>query len=440
MALSVIILAAGNGTRMKSSLPKVLHRICGEELLFYSIECALGLSDDVQVVLYNQAQKIEEACIAHFKNHPSFTHLSFVLQDFLNFPGTGGALMQNGKLLHTKHSQLLILNGDMPLITSDSLKPFLNKSPINMGVISSKTPYGYGRVILENESVKAIVEEKDANEEQKRICTINSGVYSFHRFILENYLPKLNAQNAQNEYYLTDVIKLAAADGISISSIEVSEEEFSGINDKSQLAKAEEIMLERLRLQAMKAGVRMQLPHTIYLEKGVCFEGECEIEQGVQLRGKTLIKDSHIKAHSVIQNSQIIHSDIGPMAHIRPGSEIKNSHIGNFVEIKNSKLTGIKAGHLSYLGDSEIDEGSNIGAGVITCNYDGKAKHKTKIGKNVFIGSDSQLIAPLTIEDEVLIAAGSTIRKDCKRGDLALSRSEQKNLQDGYFSFFKDKQ
>lgn len=434
MDFSIIILAAGMGTRMKSQTPKVLHKICGEEILFYSIECALELSDDVQVVVFHQAKQIQERCEQRFGKK-----ISFVLQDHDRFPGTGGALLQDEKLLKTKYPKLLILNGDMPLITPSSLEPFFNASPMSVGVIKTPHPQGYGRVILKNQSIQRIIEEKDASEEEKKICIVNSGVYAFNRDILESYLPKLSNQNAQKEYYLTDIIKLASKDQVKIASIEVCREDFGGINDKAQLADAQEIMLERLRKKAMEEGVVMHLPHTIYLEKNVKFEGECEIEQGVQLFGRTLIQNSHIKAHSTIRDAQILSSDIGPMAHIRPNSLISHSHIGNFVEVKNSTLEGVKAGHLSYLGDSEIGKGSNIGAGVITCNYDGKGKHQTKIGKNVFIGSDCQLVAPIVIEDHTLIGAGSTIRKNTQEGDLVVSRSEQKHFKNGYFAFFKDK-
>lgn len=435
MALSVVILAAGSGTRMKSSTPKVLHKICGQELLLYSIEVALQLSDDVHIVLYNQAQRVQEVCQKRFGHR-----VIFHLQDFKNFPGTGGALIQEGKMIPTAYSRVLILNGDMPLITPASLHTLINvRASIVLGVIESKNPLGYGRVVIENKRIQAIVEEKDANAQIKKICTINSGIYIFNTEVLETYLPRLNNQNAQNEYYLTDIIKLAVSEGVEIEGVFVDEEEFSGVNDKVQLARAERVMLARLREEAMREGVIMHLPESIYLEKNVRFEGECEVEQGTQFFGDTLIKDSHIKAYSIVRDSQIISSDIGPMAHIRPNSYIKKTHIGNFVEVKNSKLYSMKAGHLSYLGDSEIDEGSNIGAGVITCNYDGKKKHKTKIGKNVFVGSDSQLIAPVSIADHTLIGAGSTITQDSKEGDLLIARSEQKNLKNGYFIFFKDK-
>lgn len=434
MDCSIIILAAGMGTRMKSKIPKVLHKICGEEILFYSIECALELSDDVQIVVFYEAEQIQKRCEERFGKK-----ISFVLQDHQHFPGTGGALLQNGELLKTRYAKLLILNGDMPLITPQSLQPFFNPCSIGVGVITTPNPQGYGRVLFKDNSIQKIIEERDADLETKKISTVNSGVYAFNRNILEAYLPKLNPNNKQKEYYLTDIIELASKDQIKITSIEVSKEEFNGINDKAQLADAEEIMLKRLRKRAMQSGVIMHLPHTIYLEKNVKFQGECQIEQGVQLIGHTLIEDSHIKAHSVIEDSQILSSDIGPLAHIRPNSKIDHCHIGNFVEIKNSTLHQVKAGHLSYLGDSEICEGSNIGAGVITCNYDGKNKHSTKIGKNVFIGSDCQLIAPLVIRDHTLIGAGSTVTKNTQEGDLVLSRAEQKHFKNGYFAFFKDK-
>lgn len=435
MSFSIVILAAGSGTRMKSSTPKVLHKICGKELLFYSIEVALKLSDDVHVVLYHQAQRVQEACEEKFKGK-----IKFHIQDFKNFPGTGGALMCGDQVLPVVYSKVLVLNGDMPLITPYSLQGFLEKkSEVVLGVIETQNPFGYGRVVIEDKKVKSIIEEKDATDEIRNICTVNSGVYLFDREILKRYLPSLSNHNAQNEYYLTDVIRLARNDGVDIESVIVDQKEFSGINDKIQLAYAENIMLARLRERAMRDGVIMHLPESIYLEESVRFEGECEIEQGVQIFGDTLIRDSHIKAYSVIRDCEIISSDIGPMAHIRPHSRIYKTHIGNFVEVKNSKLDGVKAGHLSYLGDSEIGEGSNIGAGVITCNYDGMKKHKTKIGKNVFVGSDSQLIAPVEIADHTLIGAGSTIRKNSKEGDLLISRSEQRNLEGGYFAFFKEK-
>jgi bifunctional UDP-N-acetylglucosamine pyrophosphorylase/glucosamine-1-phosphate N-acetyltransferase len=220
----------------------------------------------------------------------------------------------------------------------------------------------------------------------------------------------------------------------------VDEEHFKGVNSKFDLAIAEEIMQARIKERWMKEGVSMQLPSTIYIEEGVTFNGESIIENGARLCGNTLIENVHIKSGSVIEDSIIKNSDIGPLAHIRPHSHIEDTHIGNFVEVKKSTLKGVKAGHLSYLGDAQIDEGTNVGAGVITCNYDGKAKYQTIIGKNVFIGSDSQLVAPVIIEDDVMIAAGTTVTAGkIEKGSLSVSRAPLKSVAGFYYKFFGKK-
>ncbi|WP_120833220.1 bifunctional UDP-N-acetylglucosamine diphosphorylase/glucosamine-1-phosphate N-acetyltransferase GlmU [Helicobacter pylori] len=430
--LSVIILAAGKGTRMRSSLPKTLHTICGEPMLFYILETAFSISDDVHLILHHQQERIEEAVLERFKG------VIFHTQIVEKYSGTGGAIMQEDKTpIPTQHEWVLILNADMPLITKDALAPLLESQNNAIGLLHLADPKGYGRVVLEDYQVKKIVEEKDANDEEKEIKSVNAGVYFFERKFLERYLPKLNDQNAQKEYYLTDLIALGIKGNEKIDAIFLEEECFLGVNSQTERAKAEEIMLERLRKNAMDLGVVMQLPSSIYLEKGVSFKGECVLEQGVRLSGNCLIENARIKAYSVIEESQIINSSVGPFAHVRPKSVICNSHVGNFVETKNAKLQGTKAGHLSYLGDCEIGKNTNIGAGVITCNYDGKKKHQTIIGENVFIGSDSQLVAPINIGSNVLIGSGTTITKDIPSGSLSLSRASQTNIENGYFKFFK---
>lgn len=442
--VSVVILSAGAGTRMKSQTPKVLHKVCGKEMLFYSIDEALKLSDDVHIVLFHQAETIKTHILqAYGKDSKAIESLHFHLQDHAHFPGTGGALMRGGEgkqskqPIDFKYEHILILNGDMPLVRAQSLQMICQKQePIVMSYLHLQNPHGYGRVIIESGRVEHIIEQKDASLEQLQIQDVNAGVYKLHRRVLESYLPQVENKNNQHEFYLTDVLHIAKKNGESISALLVEEEEFMGVNSKLQLAQAEEVILNRLRNEAMEQGVIMHLPHTIYIESGVRFYGECIIEQGVQILGECEIYDSHIKAHSVVENSIIHSSDIGPLAHIRPKSKLVNTHIGNFVETKSSMLNGVKAGHLSYLGDCEIGEGSNIGAGVITCNYDGRAKHKTIIGEHVFVGSDVQLIAPLNIESNVLIGAGSTITKDIMHGELALTRVSQKNISDGFFKFF----
>ena len=233
---------------------------------------------------------------------------------------------------------------------------------------------------------------------------------------------------------------MAKDDGLVIKPLLVDEEHFKGVNSKIDLAASEVIMQERIRNKWMAEGVIMNLPHTIYIEEGVVFEGECVLENNCRITGNSVIKNSIIKSSSVVEDSVLLNSDIGPLAHIRPASHIEDTHIGNFVEVKKSILKGVKAGHLSYLGDSEIDTGTNIGAGTITCNYDGVKKYKTIIGKNVFVGSDTQLVAPVTIADDVMIAAGTTVTSGTvPKGSLVLSRTKMKFLEGFYYKFFGKK-
>ena len=419
---SIIVLAAGAGTRMKSDTPKVLHRISGKPMLYYSIKEALKLSDDITVVLFHQAQRVQEQMEKYF------TNINFVIQDHLNYPGTGGAVMG----ITPKYEKVLVLNGDMPLIQSSELEKFDINATIVMSVLELQSADGYGRVIIENGNVKKIVEQKDANENELKVTTANAGIYQFEtNFLLEN-LPKLNNNNAQKEYYITDLVEMAIIQGKVLKPLAVNEENFKGVNSKIELADAEVIHQNRIKKEFMKSGVIMRLPDTIYIEEGVQIEGESIIENGVSLLGNSKIINSHIKTNSVVEDSIVRDSDVGPMARIRPLSELNKTHIGNFVETKKAILNGVKAGHLSYLGDCSIDEGTNIGCGTITCNYDGVNKHQTIIGKNVFVGSDTQFVAPVNIEDDVIIGAGSCVTGNVKKGELYLTRAKAKTI-DGYF-------
>jgi bifunctional UDP-N-acetylglucosamine pyrophosphorylase/glucosamine-1-phosphate N-acetyltransferase len=430
MSLSVIVLAAGQGTRMKSTLPKVLHPISGQPMLYYVIEAAKTLSDDVTVVLFHQAERIENAVKARFSD------VKFKIQDHANYPGTGGAMMN----IETIHEKVLVLNGDMPLVTPEALEPQVEcDADIVMSVFDLPNPSGYGRVVIENGEVMAIVEEKDCAPAQKEIKTVNAGVYLFKKEVLDRYLPLLSNDNAQAEYYLTDIIKMAREEGLHIKPVWVEEAAFKGVNSRYDLAHAEELMQSRIKEKWMRAGVTMHLPSTIYIDSRALFHGDCTLDNGVTIHGESVIADSHIKSHTVIEDADIRNSDCGPMARIRPGSILIDTHIGDFVEVKKSRLKGVKAGHLSYLGDADIDEGTNVGAGTITCNYDGRGKYKTRIGKNVFIGSDTQLVAPVTVEDNVMIAAGTTVTKDVKSGALAISRTPQKIVENFFHRFFGKK-
>ncbi len=427
MSISIVILAAGKGSRMKSTTPKVLHEISGKPMLFHAIDASQEISDDITVVLSHQAKRVEEAIRSAYEG------IHFHYQDAQNFPGTGGAM----RGIQPKYEKTLILNGDMPLITQTSLLQLTaGDSDINMSVIELQNPTGYGRVLIEQGEIKEIIEEKDCTPEQKAIQYVNAGIYCVKTELLNRYIPQLSNENAQAEYYLTDIIKMAVHENKIITPIYVQEEEFKGVNSKLDLARAEEIMQQRIKRKLMEEGIIMRLPDTIYIDCRAIFEGESILENGVTILGKSHIINAHIKAHSVIEDSIIEDSDVGPMGRIRPLSHLKDTHVGNFVEVKKSTLTGVKAGHLAYLGDATIEKGSNIGAGVITCNYDGKNKYPTTIGKNVFVGSDTQLVAPVVLEDDTMIAAGSTITKTIKKGELAISRTPQKSIKNFFYKFF----
>ena len=427
-ALSIIILAAGKGSRMKSSKAKVLHPVSGRPMLYHIVKTARELTDDVIVVVAHQKEAVTEAVRA------AFDGITFVTQDTDARPGTGGALMG----VAPRYERVLVLNGDMPLVTPEALEGFRGaEADVVMSVFDLEDPSGYGRVVISDVGVERIVEEKDASESELKIRHVNAGVYAFGRHVLESYLPRLSNDNAQGEYYLTDVVAMARADGLSVEPLLVDEEHFKGVNSRADLAAAESIMQRRIRDFWMREGVSMQLPETIYIEESVRFEGECLLENGVRITGESRLVNAHIKAHSVVEESVVIDSDVGPMGHLRPASHLEGTHIGNFVEVKKSVLKGVKAGHLSYLGDAEIDEGTNIGAGVITCNYDGKKKYKTVIGKNVFVGSDSQIVAPCTIEDDVMVGAGTTLTdKRVESGVLVISRAKIRKIENFFYSFF----
>ena len=398
-------------------------------MLYHIIKASKEISNDITVVIAHQKEIVQKEMEVYFDN------IRFSIQDSQNFPGTGGAL----KNVAPKNENILVLNGDMPLISANALEGFLNvSSDITMSIFDLQNPDGYGRVIINNKQVEKIVEQKDSNQDELKVSTVNAGIYAFSKTVLDKYIPLLNNNNAQKEYYLTDIIAMAREDGLSIAPLLVDEESFKGVNSKKDLSDCETIMQNNIKTKWMNAGVSMQLPSSIYIEESVTFEGECILENACRITGNTLIKDSHIKSGSVIEDSIIKNSDIGPLAHVRPASYLEDTHIGNFVEVKKSSLHGVKAGHLSYIGDAQIDEGTNIGAGVITCNYDGIQKYKTIIGKNVFVGSDSQLIAPIHIEDDVMIAAGTTLTSGTvAKGSLSISRTKLRNIKDFYYKFFK---
>ena len=424
--VSVIVLAAGLGTRMKSQKAKVLFELCGEPMIIHILKKAYEISNDVSVILHYQFDEVKSAVLAHFPNAKIYK------QDHEHFPGTAGGL----KEVEIRGAKTLIICGDMPLVKSAELRKLCEgDAEVNLSVFSARDPFGYGRVITRGGEILKIVEQKDASEEEKAVKDANAGCYCFKSEALKQILPQIKPDNAQKEYYLTDAIKIAKDMGLKCAAVWVDEQSFMGINDKFALSIAENLMQNEIKENLMKQGVLMRLPQSIYIDSRAKFIGECELQENVSIIGPCVIESSLIKSGCVIEDSVVKNSDIGPMAHLRPKCEVADTHIGNFVELKNAKVNKIKAGHLSYLGDCEIDEGSNIGCGTITCNYDGKKKYKTIIGKNVFIGSDTQLVAPVRIADDVIIAAGTTVTSDVPSGALAISRSKQIN-KDGFFHKF----
>lgn len=424
--VSVIVLAAGLGTRMKSQKAKVLFELCGEPMIIHILKKAYEISNDVSVILHYQFDEVKNAVLAHFPNAKIYK------QDHEHFPGTAGGL----KEVEIRGAKTLIICGDMPLVKSAELRKLCEgDAEVNLSVFSARDPFGYGRVITRGGEILKIVEQKDASEEEKTVKDANAGCYCFKSDALKQILPQIKPDNAQKEYYLTDAIKIAKDMGLKCAAVWVDEQSFMGINDKFALSIAENLMQNEIKENLMKQGVLMRLPQSIYIDSRAKFIGECELQENVSIIGPCVIESSLIKSGCVIEDSIVKNSDIGPMAHLRPKCEVVGTHIGNFVELKNAKVNKIKAGHLSYLGDCEIDEGSNIGCGTITCNYDGKKKYKTIIGKNVFIGSDTQLVAPVRVADDVIIAAGTTVTSDVPSGALAISRSKQIN-KDGFFHKF----
>ena len=443
MQLSVIILAAGQGTRMKSALPKVMHKLAGVPMLehVYNRSMELG-TDDIHIVFGHGGEHLHDYC--------SDFNVEWVLQD--KQLGTAHAVQQASTHIDNDHI-VLILYGDVPLIKSATLRTLIDNvtaGTISLLTVDLQDPAGYGRIVREGNEVIAIVEHKEATDEQKQITEVNTGILAIQAGMLNYYLNKIDNNNIQGEYYLTDIIELAVKDGKKIiTSQPENTYEVEGVNDRSQLSRLERIRQQELAEAIMTDGVTVADPSRIdirgelnvgndsYIDVNCIFEGTVTVGQNVTIGAGCVITDTTIadgcviKPYSVIEKALIDkHVEVGPFARLRPGTQLKqNSKVGNFVEVKNTQLgEGSKASHLTYLGDTEVGSKVNIGAGTITCNYDGANKHKTIIKDGAFIGSDTQLVAPVTVGENSTIGAGSTITRDTEDGELTLSRSAQKTI------------
>ncbi|MCF5469361.1 bifunctional UDP-N-acetylglucosamine diphosphorylase/glucosamine-1-phosphate N-acetyltransferase GlmU [Pseudomonas syringae] len=444
MSLDIVILAAGQGTRMRSALPKVLHPVAGNSMLGHVIHSARQLSPvGIHVVIGHGADSVRERLAAD--------DLNFVMQD--KQLGTGHAVAQALPALSA--DTVLILYGDVPLIEVETLQRLLKLvTPKQLGLLTVKLddPTGYGRIVRDDQQrVCAIVEHKDATDAQKAITEGNTGILAVPAMHLEDWLGRLSNNNAQGEYYLTDVIAMAVNDGLVVATEQPHDAmEVQGANDRKQLSELERHYQMREARRLMAAGVTLRDPsrfdvrgevsvgRDVLIDVNVILEGKVVIEDDVVIGPNCVIKDSTlrkgvvVKANSHIEGAMLGEgSDAGPFARLRPGSVLgAKAHVGNFVELKNATLgDGVKAGHLSYLGDTIIGARTNIGAGTITVNYDGANKHQTLIGEDVFIGSNNSLIAPVAIGDGSNTAAGSTITLNVDKSQLAVARARQRNIE-----------
>ena len=446
--LHVVVLAAGKGTRMKSAQPKVLHKVAGKPMVDYVMTAAQSLAPRTITVVVGHMKELLKQGLQRYPG------LSFVTQE----PqlGTGHALLQTAGLLEREKGVVLLLSGDVPLLKGHTLAALVQKhaeSKVAATVLTAMVdqPYGYGRVVRVKGRISRIVEERDASPAQRQIHEINSGVYIFSLGPLFDSLRGLAAGNAQGEYYLTDLVSTYRRRRLGVETIVVGDSnEIRGINSRSELAEASRIVRQKKNEELMAAGVTIEDPETTYVDDDVVVGADTVIHPGVHLEGRTQIGqaceihagvriiNSVLDDRVTVQNFCVINGSrlaagvtVGPFAHLRPESDLRDSvHIGNFVEVKKAVLgKGTKAGHHTYLGDAVIGENVNIGAGTITCNYDGVRKHQTTIEDNVFVGSDSHLVAPVTVGKGAYIGSGTTVREDVPAGSLAVSAGKQRNIE-----------
>jgi bifunctional UDP-N-acetylglucosamine pyrophosphorylase/glucosamine-1-phosphate N-acetyltransferase len=442
MKFSAVILAAGKGTRMGSNKPKVLHTLAGKPMVKHVIETCQSVGVGHIHLVYGHGGDLMKSTL----NNES---VNWVLQ--AEQLGTGHAVAQASSLF--KDEKIIVLYGDVPLISEETITRLLNAHPkggIALLTVELDNPTGYGRIIRENGQVVAIVEQKDASEPQKRIKEVNTGVLVASGRDLKKWLAGLDNNNAQGEFYLTDVIAAAHADGGIIHAVQPEHAfEVEGVNDRIQLANLERRYQLAQANTLLAQGVMLRDPHRFDLRGQIQCGQDVEIDINVVIEGSVTLgnnvivgagsvlidceidDNTLIRPYSVIEGATIGEDcTVGPFTRLRPGAEMKNNaHVGNFVEVKNARIgEGSKANHLSYIGDAEIGQRSNIGAGTITCNYDGANKHKTIIGDDVFVGSDTQLVAPVTVENGVTIGAGSTVTKHVYQGELVITRAKERRI------------
>ncbi|KAA8596792.1 bifunctional UDP-N-acetylglucosamine diphosphorylase/glucosamine-1-phosphate N-acetyltransferase GlmU [Vibrio cyclitrophicus] len=443
MKFSAVILAAGKGTRMYSNTPKVLHTLAGKPMVKHVIDTCNGLGAQNINLVYGHGGDQMKAVLAE-------ESVNWALQ--AEQLGTGHAVDQ-ASAHFADDEKVLVLYGDVPLISPETIENLLDAQPnggIALLTVVLDNPMGYGRIIRRNGPVVAIVEQKDATDEQKLIKEINTGVMVATGGDLKRWLSGLSNDNAQGEYYLTDVIAAAHDEGRAVEAVHpVSPIEVEGVNDRSQLARLERAYQAEQADKLLKQGVMLRDPSRfdlrgelqcgmdVEIDTNVIIEGSVSIGDNVVIGTGCVLKDCEIDDNTIVRPYSVIEGatvgedcTVGPFTRLRPGADMRNnSHVGNFVEVKNTRLgEGSKANHLTYLGDAEIGQRVNVGAGAITCNYDGANKFKTIIGNDVFVGSDSQLIAPVTIGNGATVGAGSTVTRDVAENELVISRAKERKI------------
>ncbi|MEL6411584.1 MAG: bifunctional UDP-N-acetylglucosamine diphosphorylase/glucosamine-1-phosphate N-acetyltransferase GlmU [Pseudomonadota bacterium] len=427
MSTALIVLAAGQGTRMNSELPKVLHQIAGAPMVLHALRSGSGLDPEHTVVVTGHgADKVEEA-VRSYRPDAIFAHQA-------EQKGTGHAVLQAMSALEGFTGDTAVLFGDTPFVSAETLRRMSEARKAHDVVclgFEARDPGRYGRLVMSGETLERIVEFKDADAATRNISFCNSGLLTAPTPLLLTLLNKIKDDNAAGEYYLTDVIALARAGGHSCTAISCDEAETLGINTRADLATAEATFQTNARAEAMENGVTLSAPESVHfgfdtvigrdtvVEQNVVFGPGVSVESGARIRAFSHLEGCHVAQGAIV----------GPYARLRPGTELsEDTRIGNFVEVKNSQIGhGAKVNHLSYIGDASLGEATNIGAGTITCNYDGVMKHRTEIGERVFIGSNTMLVAPVQVGDDAMTASGSVITKDVPEAALAVARGRQEN-------------
>jgi len=447
MSLHVIILAAGQGSRMKSDQPKVIHKLAGKPMLQHVIDTASQLdAETIHIVVGHGAETVKETI--------KDKHINWCLQ--AEQLGTGHAVAQSINAI-PKDADVLILYGDVPLTSVDTLQELVQsveRKQLSLLTVNLENPIGYGRIIrCADDNIGAIIEEKDATDEQRLVNEVNTGILAMSADALHRYIPLLSNSNAQEEYYLTDIIEIAVKNGDCVVSHQPQfEQEVQGVNNRLQLCELECWHQSRISEQLMLAGVTLYDPNRIdvrgslefgrdvVIDLNCIFEGHIRLGDGVQIGPNCIIKNatigsgSIIHANSIIEDTEVAENvNVGPFARLRPGTKLsKGSKVGNFVETKKTIVgEGSKINHLSYVGDAILGTNVNVGAGTITCNYDGVNKFKTELGDGVFVGSNSSLVAPVKVGSNATIGAGSTVTKEIEDEQLAVARAKQRNI-DGW--------